>query len=272
MTMTLFVDDRFDSDDSFYRQDARGGASTHVSGAGGEEFFHILEQKLSKPRFDGMLQRTRLDEMIEKSLSQFGATIISGRSGTGKTALAANFANTRKRVAWYSIESPDIEWKVFSRYFAASLRRTASRSECGYTFDEACESFSKNAISQFLSDIFSKIGAEADGEPILIVFDDLHHVFDAPWFGDFFNLLLHSLRENVHLLLLCRSRPPNPLWRLRSKQMLNVIDEKLLAFNREETTSFIAQSGLSEKTAQKVYADSFGRIAKVKQLAGRLSS
>lgn len=268
MTMTSFVNDSFDSDESFYLRDAGGNASNSVVDAASEDF-HILAEKLSIPSFDGILQRPRLVEMVDKSLSQFGATLISGRSGTGKTALAADFANSRRRVAWYSVESPDVEWKVFSRYFSASLSRMLANNASEPTQRQANGDVSGITIAQFLADIFLKIDTQPDQEPLLLVLDDLHHIFDAPWFGEFFNLLLYSLGANTHLLLLCRSRPPNPLWRLRSKQMLNVIDEKLLAFNCEETIKFFQLAGLPKKTARKTHADSFGRIAKVKQIASR---
>jgi hypothetical protein len=49
--------------------------------------------------------------------------------------------------------------------------------------------------------------------------------------------------------------------------MLNVIDEKLLAFNEAETAEFFKSNGLSKKSARVAYAESFGRISKVLQLA-----
>ena len=65
--------------------------------------------------------------------------------------------------------------------------------------------------------------------------DGIHHLFDADWFGGFFNILLLFAFPKLHLLLLCRSKPPNPLWRLRSKQLLGRYRRKTLAFNRDET-------------------------------------
>lgn len=269
MTMTFFVNDSFNTDESFFPRDAGGNTSNPIADPASEDF-HILSEKLSIPSFDGVLRRLRLNEMIEKSLSQFGATLISGRSGTGKTALAADFANNRSKVAWYSVESPDVDWRVFSRYFSTGLNPSFSSVKTAALGKPESGDPSTAVMSQFLADVFSELDARADEEPLLIVLDDLHHIFDAPWFGSFFNLLLYSLREDTQLLLLCRSRPPSPLWRLRSKQMLNVIDEKLLAFNCEETTKFFRRAGLSAKTARKAHADSFGRIAKVKQIASRI--
>ncbi len=258
--MTFFVNDSFDTDENYYLRDS-GINLGHPATETVNEDFHILGEKLLIPSFDGILRRNRLEEMLDKSLCQFGATLISGRSGTGKTALAAQFAQNRDKVAWYTVESPDTDWMVFSRYFVASLDGVlAGNDMTPVNFEDP---------AQFLTGMFAKIDAEMDAKPILLVLDDLHHIFDAPWFGEFFSILLHSLGENTHLLLTCRSRPPSPLWRLRSKQMLSVIDEKLLAFNLEETAVFFKQAGLPVKFARKAQEESFGRIAKVKQIANR---
>jgi ATP/maltotriose-dependent transcriptional regulator MalT len=67
----------------------------------------------------------------------------------------------------------------------------------------------------------------------------------------------------VDLLLLCRSKPPNPLWRLRSKQQLDVIDEKTLAFDRNETILLLKQVGHSQAEAARIHAETFGRVSKL---------
>ena len=269
MTMSFFLHDNFDLNESF---EPRGSSNTPRPAMGSaKDEFHILGDKLRIPEPGRIIARPRLDEMIEKSLSQFGATLISGRSGTGKTALAADYARKIKKTAWYSVETSDTDWSVFSRYFAASVGGTFGDQKDSRPVQKQTGEVSKVDIAQYLSNIFSQIDEQPGDEPVLIVLDDLHRIFDASWFGEFFNLLLYSLRENTHLLLICRSRPPNPLWRLRSKQMLNVIDEKLLAFNAAETTEFFAGSGLSKKTARNAHADSFGRIAKVMQIASKNS-
>ncbi len=269
MTMTFSVNASFDSDESFYPWDGGGNTSNSAVDSASEEF-HFLTEKMSIPTFEDILHRPRLGEMMEKSLSQFGATLISGRSGTGKTALAAGFANNRRKVAWYSVESADVDWRVFSRYFSTSLSRTLADSNLVSETPQKNSDVSRVTIEQFLAEIFARIDAEPHREPRLIVLDDLHHVFDAPWFGEFFTSLLYSLDGKAQLLLLCRSRPPSPLWRLRSKQMLNVIDEKILAFNMDETKDLFRRMGVSAKIARKAHADSFGRIAKVKQIANRI--
>lgn len=230
------------------------------------EDVHILREKLKIPGFRGVLKRPRLDEMLRKSLRQFPATLVSGRAGTGKTTLAAGFARTQDHAAWYTVESADIEWNVFANYFATCvLSSVKSKIAVGDVLPDEIHA-SQSAIATFLINVFAEAETELVHEPLLIVLDGIHHVFDAPWFGEFFGLLLSSLPANVGLLLLCRSKPPSPLWRLRSKQQLNVIDEKLLAFNLVETVELVKRAGLNRSDAERVHAATFGRIANLLRL------
>ena len=120
-------------------------------------------------------------------------------------------------------------------------------------------------VSRFLSDLFGQVEVPGDS-PLLIVLDNVQHLFDAKWFNDFFSLIVQSLVPDIHLLMLCRSKPPLPLWRLRSKQRLSVVDEKLLAFSPDEAERLYQVNGIPREIAWKAHRDSFGRAAKLAQL------
>ncbi len=225
---------------------------------------HILSEKLQIPDSDPYLQRPRLYGLLQKSQAQYPATLISGRAGTGKTALAASFAAQCDIVSWFTVESTDIEWVQFSQYFSASLLNSNYKAPVEGLTNGQNADVSEDEIALFLLRQFM---LQEQGRPSLIVLDDIHHVFDTAWFGDFFRLLLYSLPSRAHLLLLCRSKPLNPLWRLRSKQMLNVIDEKVIAFTLAETEALFAGRGLSPAEAARAHQRSFGRISRLIQFA-----
>ena len=223
---------------------------------------HLFAEKLRIPEFDKNISRPRLNELLAKSAIQFGATLICGRAGTGKTALAADFAREYKNVAWYSVESADSDWNIFSKYLTASIFEKSGSPKNVFGKDSDSDAIQEK-ISKFFSGLFSQIGDRYKEEPLLIVLDDIHHIFDAEWFNDFFHLFIHSLLPEVHLLLLSRSKPPAPLWRLRSKQVLNVVDEKLLALNVEETEQLFNEYGLNSANSEKAHTAAFGRISKL---------
>jgi len=227
------------------------------------EDVHVLREKLCIPRQRGLVKRPRLAELLRRSTTQFPATLISGRAGTGKSTVAAEFARKLDHVAWYSVESSDIDWNVFAHYFAVSvLASTKSKVAVNDVLPDEIH-VSQSAIATFLINLFAEVESELVHEPLYIVLDDIHHLFDAEWFGEFFMLLLTSLPDTTRVILLCRSKPPNPLWRLRSKQHLNVIDEKLLAFDLAETVELMKRSGLRRRDAERAHSATFGRISKL---------
>lgn len=261
--MTYFQDTHLDSTE-LYSPSGRSSVKRERAGD-----IHLLAEKLKLPRFRGMVERPRLEELLRKSTEQFPATLISGRAGTGKTTLAAELARSQDHVAWYSVESSDVEWEVFAVYFAACVLRAAKSKVDPRSLLPAEDGATQSSIATFLISVFAEAETELLRDSLLIVLDGVHHLFDAPWFAEFFGLLLSSLPDHASLLLLCRSKPPSPLWRLRSKQQLNVIDEKLLAFNLAESAELAKKLGIPRAEAERVHAETFGRVSKFLQTAER---
>ncbi len=260
--MTYFLDTTLDYDEQYSPTcHTTVGSDSGTDRAG----FHLLHEKLEIPLFRGLIKRPRLDDLLRRSIEQFPATLISGRVGTGKTAISAAFARRQSHAAWYSVESSDAEWHVFADYFAASVLSAAGSEVDPPSLVPEARAPSQSSMATFLVDVFAECKTKLLSEPLLIVLDGVHHLFDADWFGEFFGLLLSSLPDHVNLLLLCRSKPPSPLWRLRSKQQLNVIDEKLLALNLSECEELAKKNGFPKAEAARCHAETFGRISKFLQ-------
>jgi len=260
MTMSFLLQDHFDATESYSPVTQTTAASPSK---GERDGVHILKEKLEIPGCEGLIERPRLIEKLDRSLNRFAATLVSGRAGTGKTSIALAYARTRKSTAWLTVESSDIDWNVFATYLTASvLRAVGSKKAVGDLLPSVTNS-SPGAMALFLFNIVSELEtAEKDQRP-LVVLDGIHHLFDADWFGRFFDILQPSLSETADLLLLCRSKPPNPLWRLRSKQQLDVIDEKTLVFDPDETMLLLKQVGRSQAEVARIHAETFGRVSKL---------
>jgi ATP/maltotriose-dependent transcriptional regulator MalT len=229
------------------------------------DVLHLFRQKITRPEGRGLIERPRVMQILDQSQRQFPATLILGRAGTGKTSLAASVAAKGDGTRWYSIETTDSDWAVFAKYFTAAVLGPDSGE-----IDLSAEGRGTQAeIARYLVRLFSRFETLSGREQTLVVLDDVHSVFDAPWFNDFFDLLLYSLPPSAHVLLLSRSKPPKPLWRLRSKQLLNVLDEKTIAFDLEETEALLRSRGTAVKSARRAYGNSFGRVSKLLELCGR---
>lgn len=251
MAMTLSFHENLDYAETAQSFEVGSFVSSNRSRSG--ERIHLFADKMRIPKFTGHIPRPRLIELLRKSSSQIGSTLVTGRAETGKSALAAEFAESYDRVAWYQIDAAETDWNLFARYFAA-------------VFDEDFEELESAAseIIVFVEKLFERVRAKTD-EPMLIVLDDIHNIFDAEWFAEFFVSLLYALSPAQHLVLLSRTKPPQPLWRVRSKQVLGMIDEKLLAFNAQETAEFFAEHGFDHETAARAHKKSYGRISRLQR-------
>lgn len=254
MTMTFTPRENFESFDGVDHipVEPSGLAQTNANAYTNGSKRRFFADKLSVPHPGDYVRRPRLERLLKRSLSQVGVTLVTGRAATGKTALAANFARDYVHTIWYRVEAADSDWEVFSSYLFAGL-------------NESSPAISENGVAGFIEKL---LGApqQRSAEPTLLVLDDIHNVFDTEWFDEFFLTLLYSLPLNTHLICLSRSLPVLPLWRLRSKQVLTVIDEKILAFNKAEVEEVCLASGIPVIEAAKLEAESFGRIGKLKAL------
>jgi ATP/maltotriose-dependent transcriptional regulator MalT len=86
----------------------------------------------------------------------------------------------------------------------------------------------------------------------------------------FFKRLLPLLPADVHLLITSRTMPPAPLWRMRSKQTLSVIDEEALAFTRQEAILLFKRHGLTQEHASLALDHTHGRASALARFAAKL--
>ena len=226
---------------------------------------HLIHEKIAVSPQLPRVSRQRLLQLLKDNLAAYNATIVSGRAGTGKTTLAADFATRAGRpVAWYKVDAADGDLRLFCQYLAKTVRRHRSLDEDRLLqLTQSVESDRAELIAEAL--VFQL--SEGKFEPLLILIEDLHLVYDADWVVPFFRRLMSLLPTDVHLLVTCRSLPPAPLWRLRSKQMLRVIDEAELALTLDEAILLFESYGLSEEHARVAWVQTNGRAAAIADFA-----
>src|SRR5207237_10925713 len=83
----------------------------------------------------------------------------------------------------------------------------------------------------------------------------------------FVRWVVSVLRPAGRVVIRCRSVRLVPLWRLRSKQMLRVVDESELAFTLDETIALFASYGLGEEHARVAWRETSNRAGCISEFA-----
>lgn len=233
----------------------------------------LITDKFSVPTPNATyLRREKLLNALGNSVKNNLSTLIIGRTGTGKSALVADFAKEvcERRVAWLKAEASDSEWPVFFEYLVAGVKKQRpsfnSENLLKLATNQTTAADASNMAEAFINELL-----ESGNESLLIVIDDLHYIYDSEWAMPFFNRLLPFLPSEVHFILIGRSLPPAPLWRMRSKQTLSVIDEEMLALAPEEAMTLFVKHGLSATEGFLANESLHGRISDVTAVANLCS-
>ena len=229
----------------------------------------VIKDKVAVPRQDPPVSRPRLLRTLGEGLDSCTATVITGRAGAGKTLLAKDFVRgCGRRAAWYTVETPDSELPIFFRYLVESV----SRQRPGFGREVLAHFRGASGLEDIptLAEAFLYELQECRGEPLLMVVDDLHLIYDAEWVVPFFSRLLPLLPPDANMLLIGRSLPPTPVWRMRSKQTLCLVEEAALAFNAQEAAELFAAYGLAGRDARAAVEQTQGRAAALDALARRM--
>ena len=228
----------------------------------------LIPEKTAIPSQFPRIVRPRLIALLERSMESCSATIVSGRAGTGKSALAISFALACGRpVAWYKADASDLDLRVFLRYLVSSI----AQQKPGFGDPTQVSLVGREPDPMAFADLLVHKLLEYDGSPLVIVLEDLHLLCESDWLVPFLCRLLPLLPRSVHMLITSRTMPPAPLWRMRSKQTLEVIDEATLAFTRQEAVELFETYGLSREQACVARDHSKGRAGALALCAITLS-
>lgn len=259
MTMAIFRDDSSERFDVSMFPSYSVVSDQGISSAS-HSTVPLVGSKLRTPSINGYFERDWLIGLVERSAKDAAATLIIGRAGSGKTAVAAGYAAKIPEHSWYSLDSTDADWASFQKYFWAALMPDSRRKKSDLSLTEPAY---RSTPLELFADVAARMELRGETWPPVLVLDGIHHLYDTTWFDEFFSILVPSMPYTSHVLMTARSRPTAPVWRMRSKQVLNVIDEKLLTFSLSETKDLFARYGLSREQAATAHRETFGRAADI---------
>jgi LuxR family maltose regulon positive regulatory protein len=210
----------------------------------------LIKSKVRLPKVkDKLLERKALFQKLD-DVFKFRLTIVTAPAGFGKSTLLFSWLYARRDyclVSWVSFDETDHDPFSFWKYIL-------------YSIDEARKGSVDNAFSM-LKPLQANNGYHESCLPVLIseltnlekdlllVLDDLHLAATEKIWDDL-RFFIKRLPDNVHVILSSRVIPGIGLARLRAERNLLEIDERDLAFSKEEIRCFfkeIMDMNLSEK-------------------------
>jgi len=226
---------------------------------------NLLSTKLHIPEARAnLVTRSRLVARLAEGL-RLGRrlTLVCAPPGFGKTTLIREWIGvTERRVAWLSVDEGDNDTARFLRYVIAALAQADDR--VGRMQLQSSLSASPQELLIALINDLAVTGAD-----LLLVLDDYHLISEFA-VHDLVAFLLANQPPSFHVVIGTREDPPLPLARLRARDQVTEIRERVLRFTPEEAAAFLSQTmslGLSSESIASLISRTEGWITGL-QLAG----
>lgn len=192
----------------------------------------IVESKLDPPIPPAdEVRRDRLDGVLDAGHQ---VVVVTAPAGYGKSTAVAGWVRRSPdlRVGWVSLDPFDRSPMSFWRHVAAALAQLIPG------LAEADEILLERGgpAPEFLAALIH--GILVDGDPIVLVIDDLHRV-DESTIGDGLTSLVERCAGILRLISISRSTPPLPLARWSAEGRAIQIRSDLLAFRSDEAAALM---------------------------------
>jgi LuxR family transcriptional regulator, maltose regulon positive regulatory protein len=209
--------------------------------------FPLVEAKLSRPApGPATVARPRLTCLLMTDPPPPVVSVIAP-PGYGKTVLLADWAaQTRRDVAWLTLDEFDNSPSVFLTYIAAAIDRVEP-------VDPSIGKALAAPGTRILAAAVPRLASELHRwrHPGVLILDDVHRLVGRSCL-DALGALIEHLPAGFQVVLASRTSPDLPFARLRANRRLFEIGRQQLAFDAEETQALAAGVGqlLSREEAQ----------------------
>ena len=202
---------------------------------------HLSDVKLHPPsRRASWVDRPRLMEAMAQAVRR-PVTLVAAPAGYGKTTVVAQALQSEEcpDSAWVSLDAGDNDPARLWSHVAAALERAG----CVLPLVEPSRVFGRpvQAPPTLLMTIMAALAAMPDD--LVLVLDDFHFVHLTARHEEV-ELLVQSLPDKAHLVIITRSDPGLRLGRLRVSHDLAELRAEDLAFTREEAHELVARTGV----------------------------
>jgi LuxR family transcriptional regulator, maltose regulon positive regulatory protein len=179
----------------------------------------------------GVVERPRLSRRLD-TLAQQPLTVVAAPTGYGKTTLLASWAaSTRRRVAWASLGSPDLDAEGFWALAAAALQRAEPRLRIGLRAGGPTDDRPAR-LATALGPLSQELTLVLDG------YEQATRSGVDPDFRRFLELA----PDTLHVVVSSRGEPGLALPLRRARGTAAELGTGDLAFDEDETTAVLRRS------------------------------
>lgn len=195
----------------------------------------LTKIRVPPPR-PGLLPRDRLRARLDEGMAR-GLVVVAASAGAGKTSAVADWARAAQiPLAWVSLEPDEADPARFLAYLLAAIR--GARPGVAETAAALLDGGRDLSPSEVLVALVNDLAAE--GEPLVVVLDDLHRA-SSPEVDAILRELVEHRPAELALVLTGRSDPPLPLARLRLEGALVELRDADLRFAEDEARALLEQ-------------------------------
>jgi len=181
-------------------------------------------------------------------------TILQAGAGYGKSTALSGLAEEFQPLFWYQVTQEDADPLVFLLHLCHATQRTLPElSGLPAPFLETWDGTRGPLPSAGVVDQYINVLNEQLTQPALLVIDDVHLVSPSAEIAHILDRLVGLAPYNLHILLAGRPSIQLPnLTRWKSRGDVMIIDQSILAFNRDEIANLFTQQYAYELTADEI--------------------
>ncbi|MDA3846642.1 MAG: hypothetical protein PF505_08895, partial [Vallitaleaceae bacterium] len=204
------------------------------------------------------LKRKKISDALHH-IYEYPMTLAVAAMGYGKSTATRDFLEESKaKYVWLSVESdessPKYIWDVFARKLSKFKPEIGEKLRLlGFPMDTP----QKEKVLRIIEE-------HNFGNNIIVVIDDYHFVH-SPEMDQFFEYLVNSKIERLHILILTRTVPQIAIDEFILKGFCHLISSELFEMSIDEIIDFFSLCGydVTKDMAQKVYDLSEGCVSAV---------
>jgi LuxR family maltose regulon positive regulatory protein len=214
----------------------------------------IVHTKIKPPApGERTLPRPRVDRALLEALS-YRLTLLQAGAGYGKSTALGWLAEKHQPAFWYQGTEEDSDPLIFLLHLCHAIQHSLPElKNLPIPFLEAWEGTRGPLPSSGVVDQLINALSDQLVHPALLILDDVHLVLNSPEIAHILDRIIGLAPNNLHILLAGRlpvKLPNLSRWRAQGEVLL--LDQSLLAFNRDEIAALFSKRYGYELTTDEV--------------------